>query len=142
MGGLRASSAHDRLVAGRGIGAWGEAPAYAVEHVLPLFAVGSVCPRSETCRLTRNGVAPLVAANSSGGLCFGIMADGFSRRPVHTDVIGSMSARFSVCSMIRRTFEYPSPGSDPRQASTALIVSILHENPRFWIVFMTARVFS
>jgi len=30
-------------------------------------------------------VAPLVAANSSGGLCFGIMAEGFSRRPAHTE---------------------------------------------------------
>ena len=50
-------------------------------------------------------VGPLVAAKSSGGLCFGIIADGFSRRPAQTEVIGSISARFNVCSMIRRTFE-------------------------------------
>ena len=45
----------------------------------------------------RKGVAPLVAAKTSGGLCLGISADGFSRNPAHTDVIGSMSARLSVC---------------------------------------------
>ena len=56
----------------------------------------SVCPRSETCRFTRKGVAPLVAAKSNGGLCFGIIAEGFSRRPAQTEVIGSMSAKFSV----------------------------------------------
>ena len=35
----------------------------------------SVWPRSETCKFTRNGVAPLVAANINGGLCFGIIWD-------------------------------------------------------------------
>ena len=33
------------------------------------------------------------------------VADGILAKPAHTDVIGSMSARFSVCSRIRRTFE-------------------------------------
>jgi hypothetical protein len=46
--------------------------------------------------LTRKGVAPLVAANSSGGLFFGIKAEGLCRRPAQTDVIGSMSAKFNV----------------------------------------------
>src|SRR5580704_1158116 len=100
----------------------------------------SVWPTSDTCRLKRNGVAPLVAANNKGGLCFGIRAEGFSRRPAHTDVIGSMSARFRVWSRTLRTLQYPSPGKDPRQASTALTVSTRHEKPRFWIVFITRRV--
>ena len=33
---------------------------------------------------------------SSGGLFFGIRADGLCRRPAQTDVIGIMSAKFSV----------------------------------------------
>ena len=35
----------------------------------------SVWPRSDTCKFTRNGVAPVVAAKRRGGLCFGISLD-------------------------------------------------------------------
>src|SRR6185312_855785 len=91
----------------------------------------NVWPRSDTCKFTRNGVAPAVAAYMSGGLFGGISFEGFSLRPAHTDVIGSRSAIFNVWSSTRRTLRYPSPGKLPRQASTALIVSRRHENPRF-----------
>ena len=50
------------------------------------------------------GVEPLVAAYNSGGLFLGIMAEGFSRCPAQTAVIGSRSAIFSVCRRLRRTF--------------------------------------
>jgi tetratricopeptide (TPR) repeat protein len=36
--------------------------------------------------LTLKGVAPVVAAKRSGGLCFGINREGFSRSPAQTDV--------------------------------------------------------
>ena len=63
-----------------------------------------VWPRSPTCKLNRNGVEPLVAAYNRGGLLRGIMAEGFSRCPAQTAVIGRRSATFSVCRRFRRTF--------------------------------------
>ena len=36
----------------------------------------------------------------------GMRAEGFSRKPTHTVVTGSMSARFRVCRSGRRTLEY------------------------------------
>ncbi len=46
----------------------------------------------------------------SGGLWRGINCEGFSRKPAHTDVIGNMSARLSVCNRTRRTLRYPFAG--------------------------------
>src|SRR5579883_360869 len=103
----------------------------AVDFPAPDGPTIRVWPTSETCKLKRNGVAPLVAAYRSVGLPLGISGEGFSRKPAQTEVIGSMSARFNVWSNTRRTFEYPSPGRVPRQASTALMVSMRQEKPRF-----------
>ena len=56
-------------------------------------------------QIEAEGSRPGGRGKQSGGLFFGISADGFSRRPAQTEVIGSMSARFSVCMRTRRTLE-------------------------------------
>src|SRR6266496_3213264 len=92
--------------------------------------------------LNRNGVFPVVAAYRRGGLLGGIKAEGFSRRPAHTEVIGKTSAKFIVCRTTWRTLLYPSPGRLPRHASTAFTVSSRAEYPALRIVLATRAALS
>ena len=62
----------------------------------PVLPNTNAWPTSESCRLTRNGVAPAVAAHKSGGLPGGKSDEGFVASPGHTLVTGSRSATFRV----------------------------------------------
>ena len=61
--------------------------------------IGNMQVEAERGRAAGRRVQQAAGCSSASG------RSGFSRRPAHTEVIGIMSARFSVCSRTRRTFE-------------------------------------
>src|SRR5579862_7972550 len=73
----------------------------------PVFPSTRAWPTSESCRLTRKGVALAEAAHRSGGLPGGKRGDGLTASPGQILVIGRRSATLRVCSRGRRRLGYP-----------------------------------
>src|SRR2546430_7804628 len=68
---------------------WAASSASKTDFPDPVFPRMSVCPTSESWRLTRKGVAPAVAAHRRGGLLGGKKGDGRSEE--HTSELQSQS---------------------------------------------------